>query len=309
MAPAKRVALALLLAVAPAAWAAPHGDVVESIGVDGMIRTFLLHVPEGADPRLAMPLVVVFHGGGGNAMNAAHMSGMDDKADAGQFVVAYPNGTGGLNDLLLTWNTWGCCGPALTKNMDDVRFVRAMVQSISRQYPIDPRRIYATGMSNGAMMAYRVACEMSDVFAAIAPVAGALDTDDCDPRFPVSAIIFHGTADNHVRYEGGKPLLSLDRRHAREDKPVAFAVGFWARRDRCNPQPVRTRHGSVVRDKYDCPEGAGVELYSIEGQGHAWPGGMKGLRMGNVDEPTREINATNVMWEFFASHPKPEAQR
>jgi len=304
MAPARRIALALLLAAAHAAWAAPHGDVEQSIGVDGVIRTFLLHVPKGVDPRLAMPLVVVFHGGGGNAMNAANMSGMDDKADLGQFIVAYPNGTGGIGARLLTWNTWGCCGQALEHQVDDVRFVRVMVESLSREYRIDPRRIYATGMSNGAMMAYRVGCELSDIFAAIAPVSGALDTDECDPRHPVSAIVFHGTADKHIRYDGGKPLVTLDRRHSREDKPVSFAMGFWARHDRCKDNPAPTRHGHVVHDKYDCPDGVGVELYSIEGQGHAWPGGTKGLRAGNVDEPTREIDATNVMWDFFARHPK-----
>ena len=305
MALAKRLALNFLFALALPAWAAPHGDVEESIGVDGVIRTFLLHVPQGVDPRLAMPLVVVFHGGGGNGMNAANMSGMDDKADLGQFVVAYPDGTGGIGSRLLTWNTWGCCGRALENQVDDVRFVRAMVESISREYRIDPKRIYATGMSNGAMMAYRVGCELSDIFAAIAPVAGALDTDRCNPRNPVSAIIFHGTSDKHIRYEGGKPLVSLDIRHGREDKPVSFAVSFWSGYDRCNPTPARARYGHVVHDKYDCPAGTGVELYTIEGQGHAWPGGVKGLRMGNVDTPTGEINATNLMWEFFQKHPKP----
>lgn len=305
MAPAQRLALAFLLAAAACAWAAPQGDAEQSINVNGAARSFLLHVPQGIDSRAAVPLVVVFHGGGGNGTNAARMSGMDDEADTGRFIVAYPNGTGRLGRALLTWNTWACCGPALDDQVDDVRFVRAMVESISREYRIDPRRIYATGMSNGAMMTYRVGCELSDIFAAIAPVAGALDTDDCDPRHAVSAIIFHGVADKHIRYEGGKPIVSMDRRHAREDKPVAFAVGFWTRYDRCKADPARTRRGHVVHDSYDCPGGAGVELYSIEGQGHAWPGGMKGIRAGNVDEPTSEISATRLMWEFFAKHPKP----
>jgi len=304
MAFAKRIALGFVLSAAWCAWAAPGGDVKQSIAVDGMARTFVLHVPPGLDERVAVPLVVVFHGGGGNGLNAAHMSAMDPKAEAGRFIVAYPDGTGRRGRPFLTWNTWRCCGPALDEQVDDVRFVRAMVESISREYRIDPRRIYATGMSNGAMMAYRVACELSDVFAAIAPVAGALDTDDCDPRHPVSAIVFHGTADRHIRYEGGKPGVSLDR-HAREDKPVAFAVGFWARYDRCNPDPARRRRGHIAHDKYECPGGTGVELYTIEGQGHAWPGGTKGSRAGNVDEPTREISATDLMWDFFARHPKP----
>lgn len=301
MAPAKLLAFAFLLG---AAWPA-QADVDQTITVDGRARSFRLHVPPGAEDRTALPLVVVFHGGGGNAANAARMSGMDAKADEGRFLVAYPNGTGRGTLPLLTWNTWQCCGPALDDGVDDVRFTRAMVEWISREYRVDRRRIYATGMSNGAMMAYRAACELSDVFAAIAPVSGALDTDDCSPRFPVSAIVFHGTADRHIRYDGGKPLVSMDRRHGREDKPVSFAVGFWSRYDRCRPEPARVRRGHVVHDTYDCPGGVGVELYSIDGAGHAWPGGTKGIRMGNVDEPTGEISATSLMWAFFEKRPKP----
>ena len=195
---------------------------------NGVMRTFLIHVPPGLDKGRPVPLVVVFHGGGGNAMNAARMSGMSAKADSEQFLVAYPSGTGRGSSGLLTWNTWGCCGPALDQQVDDVKFVRAMVGMLEREYSIDAKRIHATGLSNGGMMAYRVGCEASDVFAAIAPVAGALDTDDCRPAAPVSAIIFHGTADKDVRYEGGKPVTAFDR-HERVDKPVSYAVDTFTR--------------------------------------------------------------------------------
>jgi len=299
---AQRLAAAAL-ALAGASWA--HADTEQSVDAGGVARTFVLHVPPGIDSRASLPLVVVFHGGGGNGVNASRMSAMDDKADLARFVVAYPNGSGRMGGSLLTWNTWQCCGFALDHRVDDVAFVRAMVESISRQYRIDPKRIYATGMSNGAMMAYRVGCELSDVFAAIAPVAGALDTDDCRPGHPVSVVAFHGTADRHIRYEGGTPAVSFDRGHARDDKSVAYAVGFWARHDGCKASPKVTRSGHVVHEAFECAGSAAVELYTIEGQGHAWPGGGKGLRAGNVDAPTQEISATNVMWDFFARHPKP----
>jgi polyhydroxybutyrate depolymerase len=284
----------------------PRSDSQEAIELDGVARTFFVHVPQGLDPKRPAPLVVVFHGGGGNAMNGANMSGMSAKADAGGFIVAYPNGTGPGAWNLLTWNTWRCCGYAFDQHVDDVKFVRAMVRTLSAEYAIDPKRIYATGMSNGGMMAYRLGCEAADLFAAIAPVAGALDTESCKPSAPVSAIIFHGEADKHVPYQGGKPTATIDRRHPRVDNPVSYAVDVFTRANGCALQPTRTKTGHVRHDVYStCKNATAVELYSIEGQGHAWPGGQKGLRAGNVDPPTTEISATNLMWDFFKAHPKP----
>lgn len=295
--------LALLSAAAPA-FGQPAGD-ERSVTVGGVARTYVLHVPAGIGVSDAVPLVVVFHGGGGNARNAAHMSGMSAEADKEKFIVAYPNGSGPIAGTLLTWNTWQCCGYALDHKVDDVAFVRAMVEAIARDRPIDRKRIYATGMSNGAMMTYRVGCEMADVFAAIAPVAGALDTDACKPSGAVSLIAFHGKADQHVRFDGGTPIKNVDFRHTRVDKPVSYAIDFWKRQDRCDEAPKRDTKGNVHHDAYACPlTSTAVELYAIDGQGHAWPGGEMGIRAGNVDVPSSEISATDVMWDFFARHPR-----
>ena len=279
------------------------GDVERSIRMSGFTRTYIVHFPAGRPASRPLPLVVVFHGGGGNARNAARMTGMSARADREGFIVAYPNGTGPFQNGLLTWNTWVCCGTAHQLHVDDVAFVRAMVQAIASEYLVDRKRIYATGMSNGGMMAYRVGCEAADVFAAIAPVAGALDTDACSPSGPVSVVAFHGTADQHIRYEGGAPTAAFDR-SPRVDKPVSYAMTFWAWRNNCTPPPARERKGSVVHETYACKApGAGLELYTIEGQGHAWPGGEKGRGM--ADAPSTEISASDVMWKFFAQHPKP----
>ncbi len=154
-------------------------------------------------------------------------------------------------------------------------------------------------------MTYRVGCEMADVFAAIAPVAGALDTDSCKPSNPVSLIAFHGKADQHVRFDGGTPIKSADLRHARTDKPVSYAIDFWKHENRCDETPARTTKGSVLHEAYACgATSTAVELYAIDGQGHAWPGGEKGIRAGNIDAPTTEISATDLMWDFFAHHPR-----
>jgi polyhydroxybutyrate depolymerase len=301
-----RILIALFLAALalPAAAQAP-GDAERSIHMGGVSRTYVVHFPAGSPANRPLPLVVVFHGGGGNARNAVRMTGMSALADRKGFIVVYPNGTGPFQNGLLTWNTWVCCGTAYQLHVDDVAFVRAMVQAVSAEYMVDRKRIYATGMSNGGMMAYRVGCEAADIVAAIAPVAGALDTEGCSPSGPVSVVAFHGTADQHILYEGGRPTTILDR-SPRVDKPVSYAMSFWAWRNNCAPGPKRERKGNVVHETYACKApGSGLELYTIEGQGHAWPGGEKGLRAGNVDTPSTEISATNVMWDFFARHPKP----
>jgi polyhydroxybutyrate depolymerase len=281
-----------------------------SIDVAGTPRTYIVHLPNNHAPAQPAPLVFVFHGGGGNATNAGRMSGMDTKADKEGFIGVYPNGTGGrANAILLTWNAWRCCGAALDNKVDDVGFIRALVDAVARDYPVDRKRVYATGLSNGGMLAYRVGCELGDVFAAIAPVAGALNSDDCRAGPRVSVIVFHGTADKHVRFEGGEPWTAFDR-HKRTDNSVQFAIDTWKQRDGCQAPPERRRTGSVIHTSYACADGTAVELYAVEGQGHAWPGGQKGVRFGNVDAPTTEISATDLMWEFFARHPKgpPAAQ-
>ena len=275
-----------------------------SIVVGAENRSYAIHLPNGRAPTQPAPLVLVFHGGGGNAANAARMSGMDAKADKEGFIAVYPNGTGArANARLLTWNAWRCCGAALDNKADDVGFVRALVDAVARDYPVDRKRIYATGLSNGGMLAYRVGCELGDVFAAIAPVAGALNSDDCGAGPRVSVIVFHGMDDKHVRFEGGVPVTAFDR-HKRTDNSVRFAMEVWTQRDKCESEPVHVRKASVIHASFACADGTAVELYAIEGQGHAWPGGQKGIRFGNVDSPTTEISATDLMWDFFARHPK-----
>ena len=295
----RRAAIAFLLV---SSFTAGASDEV-SISVGAAARSYVIHLPGGREPPAPAALVLVLHGGGGNAENAARMSRMDAKADREGFIAVYPNGTGGPLGRFLTWNAWRCCGAALVKGVDDVAFIRAVVEKVSREHAIDRKRIYATGLSNGGMMSYRLGCEAADIFAAIAPVAGALNTDDCRPASPVSVIVFHGTADGHVLFEGGKPRIAFDS-HARTDNSVAFAVDFWTRRDGCDAKPEHDQRGHVIHDAYACPGRRAVELYAIVGQGHAWPGGEKGLRFGNVDAPTTEISATDLMWDFFAAHPK-----
>jgi polyhydroxybutyrate depolymerase len=267
-------------------------------------RTYEIHLPNGQSPKDPAALVIVLHGGGGNAANAERMSGMSAKSDREGFVAVYPNGTAGRpGGQLLTWNAWRCCGPALDRNVDDVAFIRSVVDDVAKRYPIDRKRIYAAGLSNGGMMSYRLGCEAGDLFAAIAPVAGALNSYDCTTGPKVSVIAFHGTADKHVLFDGGHPQTSFDS-HNRADNSVAFAMQTWRKRNACEGTDPGEKKGSIIHHAWKCAGGTAVELYAVEGGGHAWPGGQKGIRFGNVDTPTTEISATDLMWDFFAKHPK-----
>ncbi len=265
-------------------------------------RSYILFVPASVNWSRPVPLVFVFHGGTGNAESAIHMSGFNDVADKNGFIVVYPNGTGRLsNEKLLTWNGGTCCGWAQEKNIDDVGFVRAIVTDVQSLANIDSKRIYATGMSNGGILSQRLACEATDLFAAIAPVSGTLNFPTCKPSQPISVIEFHGTGDQHILYDGGagpQSLVNVDFASVRD------SVGFWTSFNRCGSQPQTNSFADIQHETWTgCVASTSVELYTIIGGGHAWPGGQGGWE--GSDKPTQTISATNLIWDFFAAHPKP----
>ncbi len=155
-----------------------------------------------------------------------------------------------------------------------------------------------TGISNGGMTSYRLACEASDLFAAVAPVAGALSVA-CEPSEPVSILAIHGTDDQHVLFEGGVPVTRFDA-HERVDPSVQDTLALWAWRDGCSLEPTRDQAGTIIHNVYpDCDSGMSVELLAIEGGGHVWPSG---------ESPSRsedELDASEAIWDFFEAHPKP----
>src|SRR5690348_6350105 len=166
--PMRAVAAVLVLVVLGVA-DARAADVEYKLIFGGRERSYSLHVPPEAVGKRDLPLVVVLHGGGGSGAAAAKQSGFDAEADRQGFVVAYPDGTRRIaagRPGFYTWNAGDCCGPAMEQHVDDVGFIRAMVAAIAAVQPIDKKRVYATGISNGGMMAYRLACDASSIFAA-----------------------------------------------------------------------------------------------------------------------------------------------
>lgn len=288
-------ALAVLAVLATGAAAA---DIEHNLLFQGQLRSYRLHLPDAGTPGVALPLVMALHGGGGNARNIERTSGLSDIADREGFAVVYPNGSGRLRHALLTWNAGNCCGRALDEQADDVGFLNAVLDDVIRRQPIDSRRIYVTGMSNGGMMAYRFGCEAAGRLAAIAPVAGAMNVA-CAPAVPLSVIAFHGAADQHVLYEGGSPGKNRDS-HSRVDTAVKDTMAFWRTFNGCAAHAVETE-AEVTTDIWsNCRAGTAVELNTLEGFGHAWPGGRQGSPRG--DDPTSSIEASEVMWQFFSRH-------
>ncbi len=263
-----------------------------TIDVGGRSREYILHVPAGYNFDSPLPLVIVLHGAIQGNASAERMSGMSALADKEGFVAVYPQGTSMMGNAP-TWNAGNCCGYAQRENIDDIAFLRALIGKLEKDYRINPKRIYVTGISNGAMMSYRAACEMADVVAAVAPVEGAQNLV-CKPSAPVSVIVFHGTADRLVPFNGGSSPYQIGQR--RSDTPVADAVAFWVKENGCAATPKRQDSAEVHIDTYSgCKNGTGVALYAIQGGHHTWPG----TSISGVDLP-----ATDVMWKFFMQHPK-----
>jgi len=269
----------------PASAPAPAGE-PRTLQAGGVTRRYFLYLPS------------TWHGGGGRASGIAPHTGFSRLAEREGFVVAYPQGLNGR------WND----GRGYAATHDDVGFVRALLDTLGRELAIDPRRVYATGISNGAMFAYRLACDLPGTFAAVAPVAGAMPADlapACAHTQPVSVLAFQGTADPLMPYFGG----GVARRRGRV-LSAERSIAFWATTSGCaapvtTDEPDRVTDGTRVRRTAygTCREGRSVELYTIEGGGHTWPGGPP--VGGSVGRVTREIDATPVIWAFFAEHPKP----
>jgi polyhydroxybutyrate depolymerase len=296
------VLLIVITLVIPAALDAQGRSYEGRLRVGGRDRTYLVDLPPRYDGRTALPLVLFFHGGGGNARQARRQYGMTELARREGFIVVYPNGSGRVGGRLLTWDAGTCCGFARDRGIDEAAFVRALLDTLQATLRIDPARVYATGISNGGMMSYLAACALGGRIAAVGVVAGELTMTDCRPPRPVAVLAIHGTADDHLPFGGGRGSASLD---PHDTRPVSHATDTWRRIDGCTAAPSVRRDGVVTHTRYGgCAAGTAVELYAIEGGGHSWPGAAP-PRVGRRrrDPPSRAMDATQTIWRFFAAHP------
>jgi len=275
--------------------------------VDGITRNYLLYrspnIPAGSQP----PLVVVMHGGFGRASGVERRYHWNDEADAGHFLVVYPNGVEN------SWNSGNCCMTALQKNIDDVKFLTMLVRQLETDENADPQRIYFTGMSNGALMSYRMACEAKFPIAAIAPVAGTIDVACPSPQ-KTSLIAINGRADRMIPFDGGKnadpSTAGAETRAWRGNLPsIESDLGRWLALDGC-ATPTTKREPPLTTKIATCPDRRAVELISIDGAGHEWPGAVPSdpaavaalaQRGVYVDPPFTGLDATHAIWQFFST--------
>ena len=259
------------------------GDHDCTVTVGERVRQYLVHVPQRAQSQAKLPVVLLFHGGGSNPRQMVDFTGMNDCADKHGFVVIYPAGTG-IIDAALTFNAGNCCGRALREQ-------------------VDPQRIYATGMSNGAMMAYLVADKLSERIAAIAPVGGPMGFATCSPKRPVPVLHFHGRDDEFAPYNGGIGRRSISKTNFFS---VAHSIDAWVQANGCEASPATLELPVTVDDGTRVTvhtyqggrDGGEVQLYEIPGAGHTWPGHES--RFKALGKSTKNIDANEVMWAFFA---------
>ncbi|NNF35316.1 MAG: T9SS type A sorting domain-containing protein [Saprospiraceae bacterium] len=266
----------------------------DTITHNGLNRGFLLHLPEEYSGESDLPLIIAMHGGFGSPNNIQNQSQLSVKADEEGFIVVYPEGVkGGVLDIR-TWNAGWCCGHASNTDIDDVGFISALMDTLISEYAIDTTRIYATGMSNGGFLSYRLACELSDRIAAIAPVAASMSMVECNPTRPVPVISFHSFLDSNIPYEGGVGDGVSDHYNSPQDS----ILNTWATNNKCQALNDTITDNAEYTEIHwgNCDCISEVQHIITTDGGHSWPGGRK---TATGDEVSEFINANDLMWDFF----------
>jgi len=262
-----------------------------SVDVDGVTRQYLVYLPVDYDGSERLPVMLAYHGGGGNAFGMLFLADFRPFADEDNFIAVYPQGLPENGDSgPPIWNSEG----PFSNGVDEIGYTAAMLDALDDEFEIDETRVYATGYSNGANLAWELACLLSDRITAVAPVAGSMWTWTetlCAPTRPVPVVSIHGTRDFYNPYDGGPPF-SLGLIEASE---------YWARHNGTDREPIILDvpnnvpgDGSTV-DLYAWANGedcVSVEHYKVQNGGHDWPGVF-----GNMD-----IDSTEVIWRFVSRY-------
>lgn len=245
-------------------------------------RTYLLHVPTKYDETKPTSLVFAFHGLSDKAVDFIKYIDIEREADNRNVIAIVPQGLG----FIPGWNAGNCCGEPQLFKVDDVQFVKDLIAAAQRDLCIDDKRIFAMGFSNGGMFSHRLACELSDVIAAVGPVSGGPMVSECKPTKPIAVLHMHGTNDPTCGYHGGGAGSFPD---------IPLAIDAWAMRNTCTGMAKETyKTGDVTCMTYDtCASKTEVSLCTIDKGVHAWPGSSNG---------TKDLKGTAAILDFFAAH-------
>ncbi len=279
----------------------PRRNFDATLNVNGLKRSYIVNLPPGYyqnSDTMLYPMIIALHGTGGSAAQFEADYGFSRKADEAGFVAVYPDGVASTNRLRLrTWNAGACCDYAMKNGIDDVSFINGLIDKMAANYRIDPERVYVTGMSNGGMMAYRLAAELSGKIAAIAPVSCSMVYSPAasQPRH-VPVLHLHSVLDSIVPYHGGS------NRFGYYFPPVDSVLNVWALRNGCRQEPVVVTDNSNYKQiQWINGEGAVmINHYLTQDGGHSWPGG-KQVRP-RAAPPSTAINANDLIWDFFRQY-------
>jgi polyhydroxybutyrate depolymerase len=276
----------------------------------GRRRRYLVHAPSALAAG-RVPAMVVLHGAGGTAEWTLEETDWDKTADREEFLLIVPEGTradtsrpAGFLDNPQDWNSGGGRGLLAASGADDVGFIRDVLDRVEGQYPIDPRRVYLTGFSNGAAMTFRLGAELSERFAALAPVAGPLRIQDPRPTVARPTVYLIGSADPLMPLEGGTVASPWGGRTFLR-APLTETLRRWAVALGCPPNPVPRSgpEGVIVTEYGPGRDGSSLLVYVIDGLGHHWPGGLGRLKRRFAGQPSNRLRANDVIWDFFHRHP------
>jgi polyhydroxybutyrate depolymerase len=275
------------------------GDYKGKLNIGSRERYYTVHVPRKLPEKPAV--VIVLHGALSGAWTVGFNSDMSRYADKQRFIAVYPSGTGYGKRQLLFWNAGGCCGPAYENDVDDVAFIRELIALMKSNYGADSSRVYIAGASNGGMMAYRTATELSDQIAAIAAVDSCMFPQAKAPSEPVSVIAINGTGDTVIPYKGGVGRWFI---YDVKDVPAAKdTIAYWVAQNHCCAVPERDESNGVLREHFkNGTGGSAVTLVTIKGGQHVWPGGRCSSWSGDLT--AGKVKATEEILKFFWQHPK-----
>lgn len=290
------------------------GDYTFFLEHDGRKRSCIIHAPPAINAGHALALVLNFHGGGGNAKGYMQYTKMNALADKEGFIVVYPDGTGERENKFLSWNAGKCCGYAFDNNVNDVGFIKRLIEQLPDWVRVDERRVYSTGISNGAMMTYRLASELPNKIAAFAAVAGGTIIDTIASEEPVPIMHIHSLDDPRALYNGGVgphfPMTKQGVNHPDIEKMLQV----WLEHNHCDKNPVigptvrkkqlasGDEHGATKYTYSSAQHGTQIVVWKLTGAGHVWPGGLADYLEDFLGASTDVIDANKEIWDFFSGY-------